>query len=55
MARKIKAYKTIEEENDTLPITADLQLEMSRQMEHAKNNGIGYLLNGHSKNKLIVV
>ena len=55
MARKIKAYKTLEEEHDTLTITAGQQLEMFRQMELAKYNGNGHLLNGHSKNKLNVI
>lgn len=55
MAAKSKAYKTYEEEDDTLTIAAEQQLEMFRELELAKYNGNGHLLNGHSKDKLNVV
>lgn len=54
MVEKIKTYK-IQEEEDTLTMVSEQQLEMFRELELAKYIGYEFLLNGNSKNKLNVI
>jgi hypothetical protein len=54
MAEKVKTYK-IQEDDDTLTMVSEQQLEMFRELELAKYLGDEFQIKGNSKSKLNVV